>query len=127
MEKIEVFYDGSCPLCRREINYYQKLKSINKIEWIDISNGLLTEKLRGLPVEELKRRLHVIKNDDVLLTGGAAFSEIWLNISGFALVGRLFKMKPFSIFIELMYLIFLWVRPFIQKCFGFFENRAHTK
>ncbi len=32
-----VLYDGSCPLCRHEINFYKRLKESIRIEWRDLS------------------------------------------------------------------------------------------
>jgi len=47
-----VFYDGGCPLCRREIAHYQRIDRDGLIRWLDIqqsedelqANGLTWEK-----------------------------------------------------------------------------------
>ena len=33
---LRVLFDGGCPLCRREIALYQRLRPSRPIEWIDI-------------------------------------------------------------------------------------------
>ena len=33
-----VFYDGDCPLCRREIAHYRRMDSANKLHWVDAVN-----------------------------------------------------------------------------------------
>ncbi len=38
MNSLEVFYDGGCPLCRREINYFRALKSRVPIIWLDLTD-----------------------------------------------------------------------------------------
>ena len=35
--QIEVFYDGDCPLCMREINFLKRRKRSNLIRFTDIS------------------------------------------------------------------------------------------
>ena len=34
---LTVFYDGSCPLCRREIDFYRRRRGAARIDWLDIS------------------------------------------------------------------------------------------
>ena len=36
MEDITVYYDGKCPLCRREINIYKSLSGSTDVSYIDI-------------------------------------------------------------------------------------------
>ena len=37
--ELTVYYDGSCPLCRREIALYQGLQSLHPIRWVDVSGS----------------------------------------------------------------------------------------
>lgn len=34
-----VYFDGGCPVCRREIGWYQSRPSRTPIEWVDVSAG----------------------------------------------------------------------------------------
>ncbi len=36
---LTVLFDGGCPLCSREISYYQTLTSLEPIEWVDIDHN----------------------------------------------------------------------------------------
>ncbi len=36
--KTEVYFDGACPLCRREISLYRKLDKEGVISWVDVAN-----------------------------------------------------------------------------------------
>ena len=33
-----VFYDGGCPLCRREIAHYRRIDSAERLRWVDALN-----------------------------------------------------------------------------------------
>ena len=37
-KKIKVFFDGSCKVCSKEINYYNKHDKNNKFNWIDLNS-----------------------------------------------------------------------------------------
>jgi len=34
---LTVFYDGACPLCRREIAFYQRLDRAQRLVWRDVA------------------------------------------------------------------------------------------
>jgi hypothetical protein len=37
--KLTVYYDGACPLCRREIDFYRRRGRAAPIEWVDAAAG----------------------------------------------------------------------------------------
>lgn len=37
--KLTVYYDGACPLCRREIEFYRRRRGADAIEWVDAAVG----------------------------------------------------------------------------------------
>ena len=55
--ELTVYYDGSCPLCRREIALYQRQRGAEQLAWHDISAGAPTGP--GLSCEAAMRRFHV--------------------------------------------------------------------
>ena len=34
--QVTLFWDGGCPLCRREIAYYKTLDANGQVDWVDI-------------------------------------------------------------------------------------------
>ena len=36
---LTIYYDGSCPLCRREIAFYRRLRATMRLDWVDVSQG----------------------------------------------------------------------------------------
>ena len=47
-DKLTVFYDGSCPLCAREVAFYQQLRGADGVEWQDVSECEAEEVQPGL-------------------------------------------------------------------------------
>ena len=45
---LTVFYDGACPLCRREIAFYRRRRGAARIRWLDISRAPEGEVAPGL-------------------------------------------------------------------------------
>jgi predicted DCC family thiol-disulfide oxidoreductase YuxK len=84
---IQVFYDGSCGLCSREIAFYKKLPATTHIEWVDIARNseILTE--YGLSFEEAMRVFHILDEDGKLKSGVEAFLHLWAKITPFQILG----------------------------------------
>lgn len=78
MEKpITVFYDGACPLCRREVHHYQRLDRAGAVYWIDISTQTDQLEFFHLSREDAMARLHVLDAEGQMQTGAAAFAALW--------------------------------------------------
>ena len=65
--------------------------------------------------EAAMRRFHVKRRDGTLVSGGAAFAELWAVMPAFRPLGILFRHPPFSWAIALGYRLFLPLRPWLQK------------
>jgi predicted DCC family thiol-disulfide oxidoreductase YuxK len=97
--KPAIFYDGGCPLCRREIAHYRRLDRHGAVEWVDLWTA--PERLRraGLDTRQAMARLHVIASDGRLLSGVPGFVAVWRRlpyyrhlarfVTGLGLVGPL--------------------------------------
>jgi predicted DCC family thiol-disulfide oxidoreductase YuxK len=72
-----MFYDGGCPLCRREVALYRRLDRSQRITWLDISASETRLEDYGLTLEGAMRELHVMGADGVMYRGAAAFPPIW--------------------------------------------------
>jgi len=111
----EVFYDGACPLCTREIAFYRRVRGGESIRWTDIS-GPATETLPdGLTQASARARFHVKSADGDILDGAAAFAHLWSNLSGFRLLGRVAQVPPILWLLERLYNGFLKLRPALQR------------
>lgn len=111
--ELTIYYDGSCPLCRREIALYRSLRSSQPLQWVDVSTGQSLGE--GLSCEAAMRRFHVRDGGGQLLSGGAAFARLWRALPGWRWLGWLFALAPMSWLLEAAYRAFLPVRPRLQR------------
>jgi predicted DCC family thiol-disulfide oxidoreductase YuxK len=114
--KTVIFFDGSCPLCRTEINYYRRRDRVGALCLVDVS-------VPGAPVppgldrDKALSRFHVVANDGKLLSGAAAFAEVWKQVPGWRYAGRLASLPGFRRMLELCYRLFLLLRPALVRAF----------
>lgn len=47
-QDVEVFFDGQCPLCRREIDWLRRMDSQQRIAFTDISEPTFSPSAQGL-------------------------------------------------------------------------------
>jgi predicted DCC family thiol-disulfide oxidoreductase YuxK len=111
-----VFFDGSCPLCRREISVYRRATPLTPIEWVDVS-ATGSASIAGRRCGDLMARFHVQTADGAMLSGAAAFVALWLLFPGWRWLGMLGSLPGMRHVLELLYRAFLQVRPGIQWLF----------
>ena len=114
---LTVFFDGSCPICSKEIAFYRTRVGADMLSWIDVSDGRTALTQETVSREDLMARFHVQNSDGQLVSGGAAFAELWAALPAFKIFGKLFKLPGFSFLIDIGYDFFLVVRPKVQKLF----------
>ena len=118
--KLKVFFDGGCPLCRREIGVYKRLDRGKKIEWTDVSTQLPDE--IAIDRKTLLKRFHVQSVDGVIYSGAEAFFKLWKEMPGWKWLGKLGNYGLVVKFAEMLYIQFLKVRPFLQKPLKYIDD-----
>jgi len=117
LPKSMVYFDGSCPLCRAEIGYYQRKDQDRALCFVDISEtGAVPP--QGITQERAMKRFHVRASDGRVLSGAAAFVEVWTRLPRWRWVARAASLPGALIALEWGYRIFLPVRPFISRFFA---------
>lgn len=108
--KVEVWYDGGCPLCRREIALMRRLDRRGRIRFTDITSAN-----SGCPVDRaaLLERFHA-REAGVLLSGAAAFAAMWRAVPLLWPLGQAARLPPIGRLLEWAYVRFLRVRPRLQ-------------
>jgi demethoxyubiquinone hydroxylase (CLK1/Coq7/Cat5 family) len=111
-----VYFDGACPLCRREIAHYRSLPGAEGMSWVDASSCDAASLGAGLDRDDALARLHVRRDDGTLVSGAAAFAAIWSRLPAYSALGRLASWRPLLSTMEAAYVAFLrlrrlWRRP----------------
>lgn len=108
---VTVWFDGACPLCRREIALMRRLDRRRAIAFIDVaSEGT------ACPIDraELLACFHA-REGDTLLSGAAAFAAMWRAIPALRPIGLMARNRTVLALLERAYLAFLKVRPRLQR------------
>ena len=111
---LTVYYDGACPLCRREVAFYRRLDREDRIVWEDVSQPD-AEPGCDLSREGALRRFHARRLDGRLESGAAAFVAVWRQLPGFRVLAPVAAWPPILRLLERAYLGFLKVRPWISR------------
>lgn len=109
-QELVVYYDGGCPVCTREIAFYRSRPGADGCNWVDASSSAPEALGPGLTTERALARMHVRRADGMLLSGAAAFAELWRRMPGLRWLGQLLAVPPFGTLAELGYRGFLMVR-----------------
>jgi len=102
-----VYYDGECPVCRKEIGWYREMRGAGAIRWIDVTEGPLPE---GFDRETLLKRFTVERRSGAIETGAPAFAALWRGLGPTRLLGRVTDRQPFLFVGEALYRLFLRLR-----------------
>lgn len=118
---LTVFFDGSCPLCTREIAFYRRRRGADAIDWVDVSVDDASAGAAlppGLTREAAMARFHVMDGAGRIVSGGRAFAEILARLPALSLLGRILCRAPFAWFLDRAYDLFVPLRPRLQRLFG---------
>ena len=113
---LTVLYDGSCPLCRREIGVYQGLQPIDAaqtLQFSDISRADSALPPGGLRSDYLAR-FHVQRADGQVVSGAAAFVALWATLPGWRYLAMAARLPGATPLLEVVYRAFLRIRPQMQ-------------
>lgn len=107
---LEVWYDGACPLCAREIALMRRLDRAGRIRFTDVAEG---DAACPLDRAALLARFHARENG-LLLSGAAAFAAMWRAVPLLWPLGQVARLPLVLRGLEWLYLRFLRVRPRLQ-------------
>ena len=95
-----VFFDGACPLCRREVGIYKKLvdkeNSANEINWVDISQSQEELNQEGIIYEDAMRLIHIKDESGIHQVGLEGMLTLWDKIPYYRYISRGIRHLPIT-------------------------------
>jgi predicted DCC family thiol-disulfide oxidoreductase YuxK len=85
---LTVYFDGDCPICRREIDLMKMFNRKDHLQFIDFSNSSYHATDHELNQCDLGRVIHARWSDGTIITGVDVFREMWEAI-GLGFLARL--------------------------------------
>lgn len=74
--RVQVFFDGACPICSREIAWGRRRDRFSRIEWIDIAGADFRAEAYGLDARRIHEVMHARDASGRVHTGVDAFVQI---------------------------------------------------
>lgn len=111
-KQVTIWFDGGCPLCRREIAGLRRLDRAGRIAFVDVSGDAPA----GCPIDraDLLARFHA-REGERMLSGAAAFAAMWRAIPVLRPLGLLARNPVVLRMLESGYRLFLRARPRLQR------------
>lgn len=114
MEKIKVYYNSACPVCKAGIEDQQcrmQAQAVTDVEWLDVHVNPQHAQEVGVDLEAIRERLHVKSADGSVHVGTDAFAMLfnktkeqrWLGKALQLPVVRPLAMLAYKVFARLLY------------------------
>lgn len=107
---LTVWFDGACPLCRREIALVRWLDRRGRIAFVDVAAA---DSVCPIDRAQLLSRFHARENGRIL-SGVAAFAAMWRAVPLLWPLGQIARLPLVLPVLDRAYLVFLRLRPRIQ-------------
>ena len=102
---IEVFFDGACPFCAREVCFLRRLDRRRRILFTDLSAAGFAAERAGVPREALMARIHARLADGTLVEGVEVFRRVYALL-GFGPLVALTRLPGVSHLLDAAYAVF---------------------
>ncbi len=82
--ELVVCYNGSCPVCRAEIERYRgRAADPSGLTFLDVAADPVAAARLGLIGDRPLRRLHAVDGNGKIVGGIAAFAKVWEQLPGY--------------------------------------------
>jgi predicted DCC family thiol-disulfide oxidoreductase YuxK len=103
--EVEVFYDGDCPLCMKEIKMLQRLDRAQRILFTDIASPKFDPSSLNKSFEDLMARIHGRLSDGTMIEGVEVFRRLYAAV-GFRRMAAFSRWPGISHLLQLAYHLF---------------------
>ncbi len=102
---VEVFFDGDCPLCVREMEALRRLDRRGRIHFTDIAAPGFDPQATGRSWQVLMERVHARLSDGTVIEGVEVFRRLYASV-GFGPLVALTRLPGVSQLLDLCYRVF---------------------
>ena len=103
--QFQVFFDGDCPLCKREIDWLKKRDKDRQIDFVDIASPQFDASTLGKTYDELMAEIHGRTSDGQWVIGVEVVRHLY-QAAGFNLPVRLSRLPLIRTGLDLGYRVF---------------------
>tara|TARA_B100000965_G_scaffold195140_1_gene163043 strand:+ start:88 stop:489 length:402 start_codon:yes stop_codon:yes gene_type:complete len=101
--KLTIFFDGGCPLCKREVDFLQSKNQKGYLSFIDInSSDFSLDFKHGISYKQAMERIHAFKSDGTVIKDIKVFQEAY-SLIGLGWIYAPTKLPVLDKFIEFIY------------------------
>ncbi len=119
--KLTIFFDGGCPLCKREVDFLQSKNQKGDLSFIDINTSDFSSDFKyGITYKQAMDRIHAMKSDGSVIKDIKVFQEAY-SLIGLGWIYAPTKLPILDKFIEFIYGLWakyrlkITLRPSIEK------------
>jgi len=102
---VEIFFDGECPLCTREVNVLKRMDRKQRVRFTDIAAPGFDPSALGLDIAALMARIHGRLPDGSIIEGVEVFRRVYEAV-GLGLLVRASRLPGISALTEAGYTLF---------------------
>lgn len=101
----EVFFDGDCPLCLREINFLRRRDSQGRLRFTDIAEPAFDPAAYGASMDDFMAQIRGRLPDGSFITGVEVFRHLYSAV-GFGWAVRVSRVRGISWLLDRAYVWF---------------------
>jgi predicted DCC family thiol-disulfide oxidoreductase YuxK len=117
IQKLTLFYDGACPLCRAEILFLSRQEHNGLLDFVDINSNDYDPKNVGVSCEQALASMYGQFADGTLIKGVAVFSQAYRR-ANLSFLAWLFSRKSLQPLLQFSYQVFAKNRHVISRALG---------
>jgi predicted DCC family thiol-disulfide oxidoreductase YuxK len=122
---LQVFFDGSCSVCAREMEAYRRKENGGRLLFVDISASGFDPTPYGFTLDAFMYEMHCIDRQGRIYRGVEAFRAIWMafpSSTRYRLFAVLADLPVVNSLARLIYRLFARNRKFLPKYRGACRN-----
>ena len=117
LEKLTLFYDGTCPLCQAEILFLARRSQVEQLDFVDIHSTHFDPERIGVSCDEALAAMYGQFADGTLIQGVCVFPEAYRR-ARLPYLAWIFSRKSLQPILQVAYRFFAKNRHAISKLFG---------